>query len=48
MKNLNYPYDDFLRLSKGPTFVSDMKCFGQNRTTSGTAGNGLGATMKYL
>ena len=33
MKNLNYPYEDFLRLSKGPTFVSDMKCFSQWNST---------------
>ena len=33
MKNLNYPYDDFLRLSKGPTSVSDMKCFSQWNST---------------
>jgi len=33
MKNLNYPYEDFLRLSKGPSFVSDMKCFSQWNST---------------
>jgi hypothetical protein len=29
MKNLNYPYDDFLRLSKGSTFTSEKECLSQ-------------------
>ena len=29
MKNLNYPYDDFLRLSKGSTFTTDKTCLSQ-------------------
>ena len=33
MKNLNYPYDDFLRLSKGSTFTTEKTCLSQWNST---------------
>jgi len=33
MKNLNYPYEDFLRLSKGKTFTTEKACLSQWNST---------------
>ena len=33
MKNLNYPYEDFLRLSKGKTFTTEKTCLSQWNST---------------
>jgi superfamily II DNA or RNA helicase len=33
MKNLNYPYEDFLRLSKGKSFTTEKNCLSQWNST---------------